>query len=236
MTKQHLLLILALCIYHTVAFPQPGLTVNKGQLKNAAYEGRMKSQKPMVCLQILKIQPVLHTAKSWSKLNMSSNSDDQEQRRRKKALGIPSNPDDVDFSIEPYIIYTTSILGISSALVLLWSEISIALTRCGPTLLPDAIERSAYISVFIIASGSNLSRIIFGSSMADLMVSNAGGSDLSGKPLEEHMFRFMETLTFLSILGAFGLMAWQVLNGDAFADGAGMSGIDIRWCRLMNEG
>jgi len=53
--------------------------------------------------------------------------------------------------------------------------------------------------------------------------------------LEKRLFGIMETMAFLSIMGAVGVLAWQVLNGDAFADGAGFSGIDVRWCRLMNE-
>ena len=71
-----------------------------------------------------------------------------------------------------------------------------------------------------------MSRIIFGSGMSNLI---PVGDD------EKRLFRFMEAAVFFSILGAFGVLGLQVSNSDAFADGAGMTGIDVRRCQLMNE-
>ncbi len=140
------------------------------------------------------------------------------------------------------VVTTTAILGILSSLTLLWSEASIVLTRCGPSLLPDFIERSAYISTFIVASGTNLSKTMFGSSMTKLLLRSKDDSDYNSNTdgiqvssTEKNLFATMEYLSFISVASAFGVLAWQVLNGDAFSDGAGMSGIDIRWCQLMNE-
>ena len=162
-------------------------------------------------------------------LHMTSPSEEEErlkspQKKKKDVL-------DLGFDISPFVTYTTSILGITSATVLIWSEVSIVMTRCGTILLSDATERSAYVSIFIIASGTNLSRIIFGSSMTKLLLGDIVGE----KVVEKSLFGSMEVLVFISVLGAFTVLAWQVLNGDAFADGAGLSGIDVRWCKLMNE-
>ena len=138
-----------------------------------------------------------------------------------------------------YII--VSFVGIISSVIMLWSEVSVALTRCGPPLLPDFLEKSSYISVFIFASGSNLSRIIFGSSMAELILGDddtSASSDDNKVPVlevEKELFRLMELMIFWTVLGAFAVLAIQVWNGDAFADGSKMSGIDVRRCRLMNE-
>lgn len=159
-------------------------------------------------------------------LHMASPLEEQESPKSSK-----NKKEDLDIDIPLFVTYTTSILGIASAAVLLWSEASIAITRCGPILLPDALERSAYVSTFIIASGTNLSRIIFGSSMTELLMGDGIGETVLGKRL----FGSMEVLSVVSVLGAFALLAWQVLNGDAFADGAGLSGIDVRWCKLTNE-
>jgi len=156
---------------------------------------------------------------------MASPSEEQDRPKRKKDVL------DLAIHVSPFVTYTTSILGIISATVLIWSEASIAMTRCGTLLLPEVVERSAYVAVFIIASGTNLSRIIFGSSMTRLLM----GDIVGDKVVEKRLLGSMEVLAFISVIGAFAVLAWQVLNGDAFADGAGLSGIDIRWCKLMNE-
>ena len=189
--------------------------------------------------------------KSITKLQMSS----EEHNKKKESMKNPSPKSISNELIRNHsaIIKATSMLGISSSLVLIWSEISIALTRCGPLLLPDAIERAAYLAVFIIASGTNLSKIIFGESMTQMLLADDNSSGCASRgirtyirvgrfafhvenhPLERQLFVLMETLAFVSIMGAFGVLAWQVMNGDAFAEGAGFSGIDIRWCRLTNE-
>ena len=162
-------------------------------------------------------------------LHMSSPLEEQESPKSSK--NKKEDAIDLDIDIPLFVTYTISILGIASAAVLLWSEASIAMTRCGPVLLPDFVERSAYVSIFIIVSGTNLSRIIFGSSMTEVLMGDAIGETTAGK----NLFGSMEVLAVASVLGAFALLAWQVLNGDAFADGAGLSGIDVRWCKLTNE-
>jgi hypothetical protein len=159
-------------------------------------------------------------------LHMSSPLEEQESPKSSK-----NKTEDLDIDLPLFVIYTTSILGIASAAVLLWSEASIAVTRCGTIYLPEVVERSAYVSTFIIASGTTLSRIIFGSSMTELLMGDGIGGIVAGK----RFFGSMEVLTIVSVLGAFALLAWQVLNGDAFAEGAGLSGIDVRWCKLTHE-
>lgn len=68
------------------------------------------------------------------------------------------------------IINSLSILGLSSAFILFWSEISILLTKCSPAMLSISLERSAYISSFLFAAGTNLSKIIYGCSMTELLL------------------------------------------------------------------
>ena len=70
-----------------------------------------------------------------------------------------------------FVVTTTAVFGILSSLTLLWSEASIVLTKCGPMLLPDFLERSAYISAFIIASGTNLSKTILSDNKNILYIS-----------------------------------------------------------------
>ena len=138
--------------------------------------------------------------------------------------------------ISPWATYGVSIIGIFTSLVLLWSEYSIVTTRCGPPLLPDAVEKSSYISIFILASGSNLSRIIFGSSLNNLLF----GEDIycernSSIVLQKKVFGIMEAMVITSVFLTFAVLAYQCLNGDAFSPSSGMTGINVQWCKLVNE-
>lgn len=159
---------------------------------------------------------------------MSSPSDEKDENHANHGL-------DADV-ISPWITYGVSIIGIFTSLVLLWSEYSIVTTRCGPSLLPDVVERSSYISIFILASGSNLSRIIFGSSLNNLLF----GEDIycernSSIVLQKKVFGIMEAMVITSVFLTFAVLAYQCLNGDAFSPSAGMSGINVQWCKLVNE-
>lgn len=171
-------------------------------------------------------QPCLHLkpssfySREITPLNLHMSSESENEKNQ-----IPDNP----LTTEIIVTSAISIIGILSSLILFWSEESIALTRCGPILLSDKIESTSYIVTFIIASGSNLSRIIYGSSLTKLILEEEEG-------FSKAIFRASEMLSIMAILGAFSVFAWQIFTGDAFADGAGLSGIDVRWCRLMNEG
>ncbi len=149
--------------------------------------------------------------------SISSNREGQNERI------IQYNSDEI---ILPYVRSGLAIVGIISSIITMWSEGSIMLTRCGPALLSDSVEKSAYICVFILASGSNLSRIILGTEMANLIPMGE---------CERQLFKLMESMVVLTIVIAFAALGLQVLNGDAFVDGTGLSGIDVRRCRLMNE-
>ena len=185
-----------------------------------AFSLRETSCKKCLHPQIIYSKPLVRSPlqRSTFNLKMSSQSENEEQK-------VQENP----LTLKSVVTSTISIIGIISSLVLLWSEESIAFTRCGPVELSDSLERSSYIATFILASGSNLSRIIYGSPLTDLLIEEEDG-------ISKTFFSVGEILSVTAVLGAFGGCAWQVFTGDAFAEGAGLSGIDVRWCRLMNEG
>lgn len=170
---------------------------------------------PSACLYLKPSSCYVHETTTF---NLQMQNDNEEKQ-------LPENP----LTTKTIITRSISMIGIFSSLILFWDEGSIVLTRCGPILLSDAIESSSYIATFILASGSNLSRIIYGSSLTSLLLEEEEG-------FSKAIFRASEMLSIMAVLGAFVVFAWQALSGDAFADGAGLSGIDVRWCRLMNEG
>jgi cytoskeletal protein RodZ len=139
------------------------------------------------------------------------------------------------------VINTLSVLGLLSAFCLFWSECSILLTKCSPVMLPISMEQSAYISCFLFASGTNLSKIIFGTSMTELLLVdhcddvNDYGKDnnirkiYSRKTIEKGLFYATEVVAFMAVVFAFAVVVWQVLQGVE------TPGSDDRWCQMINE-
>mmetsp|Transcript_16095 Transcript_16095/g.24155 ORF Transcript_16095/g.24155 Transcript_16095/m.24155 type:complete len:302 (+) Transcript_16095:65-970(+) len=165
----------------------------------------------------------------------------QQQKQQKQQ---PNSNGVFNYNYTSVVVNTLSILGLSSAFVLFWSEISILLKNCSPstTLLPVEIERSAYISSFLFASATNLSKIIFGCSMTELLlleeeeegeygvnVGNTNYNDNVVKPLERALFYATEVVAFMAVVSAFAVVVWQIVQG---VDNVGSDG---RWCQLMNE-
>lgn len=164
-------------------------------------------------------------------------------------------------NITSFTINTLSILGLSSAFILFWSEFSVLLTKCSPVTLPVNIERSAYLSSFLFAAGTNLSKIIFGCSMTELLFQDDYDDDDYYYHRTKNVFlnndidineninnnsnRNTETTKIQQIeIGLFyatevvAFMAVVSAFGVVFwqiAQGVEMPGSDERWCRLINE-
>ena len=102
----------------------------------------------------------------------------------------------------------------------LWSEATVAATGCGPALLPDAVERVAYVAVLAYAGASGFSRIAFGASAHAWLV---------GKPPPD-VARWAERLSLACVAGAFLALACQVAHGQQMDV---LSGIDELYCAAL---
>mmetsp|Transcript_5305 Transcript_5305/g.8492 ORF Transcript_5305/g.8492 Transcript_5305/m.8492 type:complete len:138 (-) Transcript_5305:1637-2050(-) len=123
-------------------------------------------------------------------------------------------------------------IGIISAAITLWSEVTVAVTRCGPQALPNWLERSSYLTVFVVVACSILARLIAGSSLASLLDSfGPKSSRIDGA--YRTVFSTAEALSLLVIVVATVVLGAQLTNGDALADGAGLTGIDVNRCSLL---
>jgi hypothetical protein len=63
-------------------------------------------------------------------------------------------------------VASTSIVTLICSSIVLWSEASILLSGCGPLQLNNAVERTPYWVVLIVASGCWFCRVAFGESLA----------------------------------------------------------------------
>ena len=102
----------------------------------------------------------------------------------------------------------------------LWSEASVAATGCGPALLPDAVERVAYVAVLAYAGATGFSRIAFGASAHAWLV---------GEP-PPGVARWAERFSLACVAGAFLALACQVANGQQMD---ALSGIDELYCAAI---
>ena len=138
----------------------------------------------------------------------------------------------------PSVLSGIGVLGSVSAVLVLWSEASVAMTRCGPSSMPDWLERSAYLSIFPLIAASLLARIIAGKSLTEILCARLSGSNPPERSTMGSALSLMSVAEYLSsvvLLGAVVVLAVQIGNGDALAEGAGLSGIDVNRCRLLLE-
>ena len=102
----------------------------------------------------------------------------------------------------------------------LWSEASVAATGCGPALLPDAVERVAYVAVLAYAGATGFCRIAFGESAHAWLV---------GEP-PPGVARWAERLSLACVAGACLALACQVAHGQQMD---ALSGIDELYCAAL---
>lgn len=118
------------------------------------------------------------------------------------------------------------LLSTLSSLGVFWSEIAVFQTGCGPMLLPDWLERSAYLGVLVVSGLSLFWRIVtFGEGgLAYVLLDNTA----NGNPTVRRTFlQGVEVLVFLAVSGAVLVLMNQTLNGQTMD---GLSGIDLDMC------
>lgn len=145
------------------------------------------------------------------------------------------NEDNSGDEIALLLFGSTGVIGSISAALVLWSEVSVAMTRCGPINLPDWLERSAYLANFAVVAASILARIILGTSLTEFLSSRQPAGARAGSTTGLALLAVAEYFSLVVLLGAVAVVAVQVGNGDALAEGAGLSGIDVNRCRLLLE-
>ena len=102
-------------------------------------------------------------------------------------------------------------------------------TGCGPPLLPDIVERSCYLGVLVISGLSVFLRIVTGSGVADAIIINTqDDKDI----ISLQLFRLVEYLSLLAVLGAFISLGSQTINGEQMD---GMSGINVEMCKAIQQ-
>ena len=129
------------------------------------------------------------------------------------------------------IASSLSIAGLLASIGTIYSEITVIQTGCGPPLLPNTIERSCYLCVLVIAGSSIFLRIVTGSGLADaILVNTESQDDKDDKSLQ--LFRLVEYLSLLAVLGAFISLGSQTINGEQMD---GMSGINVEMCKAIQQ-
>ena len=128
------------------------------------------------------------------------------------------------------LTYSLSIAALLASIGTIYSEVSVIRTGCGPPLLPDIIERSCYLGVLVIAGSSVFLRIVTGSGVADALIINKTQDDKDHISLQ--LFRSVEYLSLLAVLGAFVSLGSQTINGEQMD---GMSGINVEMCKAMQQ-
>jgi hypothetical protein len=119
-------------------------------------------------------------------------------------------------------VASVSLTASLAAAATLWSEATVAATGCGPVLLPDALERFAYIVVIGVSGASSFSRIAFGESAYTMLVGE----------LQPGAARWAERLLLVCVAGACLALACQVANGQQLSPDA-LSGIDELYCAAV---
>ena len=154
-------------------------------------------------------------------------------------------------------------ISLGCSIGVLWSEISIALTGCGPSNLSDSLERICYQGLIVFAGVGLFNRVV---STATSFLINGGGesspssSDSSGPsssivneflspsnsltslveeqygPLQSTTTIQIQAAEFLSVLAVFGSVL--VLGVQYYVRGTtmdGLSGIDVDLCRAIQD-
>ena len=126
------------------------------------------------------------------------------------------------------LTYSLSIAALLALIGTIYSEVSVIQTGCGPSLLPDIIERSCYLGVLVFAGLSVFLRIVTGSGVADAIINTKDDKDDTSLQL----FRLVEYLSLLAVLGAFVSLGSQTINGEQMD---GMSGINVEMCKAIQQ-
>lgn len=110
----------------------------------------------------------------------------------------------------------------------LYSEMSIITSGCGPMNFSDTLERICYEGVILFAGSSIFSRIAF---QKDLVMLTEDFFPYL-EPFTLTQVRFAEILSLLGVIGAFGALFLQISNGEQLD---GLSGINIEMCRALRD-
>ena len=128
------------------------------------------------------------------------------------------------------LAYSLSVAVLLASIGTMYSEVSVIRTGCGPPLLPDIVERSCYLGVLIIAGLSVFLRIVTGRGLADAIINTETQDDKDIISLQ--LFRLVEYLSFIAVLGAFVSLGSQTINGEQMD---GLSGINVEMCKAMQQ-
>ena len=126
------------------------------------------------------------------------------------------------------LTYSLSVAALLASIGTIYSELSVIQTGCGPSLLPDIIERSCYLGVLVIAGLSVFLRIVTGSGLADSIINTQDDKDI----ISLQLFRSVEYLSLLAVFGAFISLGSQTINGEQMD---GMSGINVEMCKAIQQ-
>lgn len=131
-------------------------------------------------------------------------------------------PSDEEDTVSVNIITGTLVVtSLSASSGVLWSEWAVYQTGCGPLNLPDFLERSCYLGVFLVSGLSVFSRIVF-----------RQGLSAWSDPATKRAIQTCEILAWLAVVGAVVVLGNQMINGEAMD---GLSGIDLGKCRAKQE-
>ena len=110
----------------------------------------------------------------------------------------------------------------------LYSEMSILSSGCGPMNFSDTLERICYEGVILFAGSSIFSRIAFQKDLVRLTEDYFPYLE----PFTLAQVRFAEILSLLGVIGAFAALFLQIYNGEQLD---GLSGINIEMCRALRD-
>jgi hypothetical protein len=116
----------------------------------------------------------------------------------------------------------------ASSLGVVWSEVAVYQTGCGPLYMPDWLERGCYLGVLAISGSSVFGRIVFRESLASLLVQDEHSTSKKDARRRAIALEIAEWLAFLTVAGAVLVLGNQMINGETMD---GLSGIDLEKCR-----
>ena len=119
-------------------------------------------------------------------------------------------------------------ISMGCSLGVLWSEYSILTTGCGPLNLSDGLERFCYQAVIAFAGLILFTRITTRNNSVMLCTDYFGYLE----KWTVWQVQAAESLSILSVIGAFVALFSQIVNG---ADMDGLSGIDVDMCRAIKD-
>ena len=123
-------------------------------------------------------------------------------------------------------------ISIGFSLGVLWSELAVITSGCGPLNFSDTLERICYQGVILTAGLSLFTRIV-----------TIGEQDLTTYVCDEYFggslaeatviqVRAAEWLSILAVVGAFVSLGFQIAHGEQMD---GLSGINTELCRAVRD-